>query len=55
MARPKPPGRSLDLTSDGGARGMVVARSSVPRSLGREQNSAYRPSTADPLRVARWN
>jgi len=33
-ARPKPPGRSLDLASDGEARGMVV------RPQGR-QNSAY--------------
>ena len=26
MARPRPPGRSLDPASDGGARGMVVAK-----------------------------
>ncbi len=45
-ARPKPPGRLLDPASDGGARGMVVARRRPVRGRRRVQNSAYRPSAA---------
>ena len=45
-ARPKPPGRLLDPASDGGARGMVVARRLSVRGRRRVQNSAYRPSAA---------
>ena len=41
-ARPKLPGRSLDAASDGGARGMVVARRRPRKGRRREQNSAYR-------------
>src|SRR5262245_31080328 len=40
-ARPKLPGRSLDLVSDGEARGMVVASPTRRKAQRREQNSAY--------------
>jgi hypothetical protein len=39
-ARPVPPGRSLDLASDGEARGMVVTPKPA-QAGGGEQNSAY--------------
>ena len=32
MAHPRPPGRSLDLASDGETRGMVVSAEACPRA-----------------------
>ncbi len=42
LARPKPPGRSLDLAGNRGARGMIAADSASRPN--RRQNPAYRPA-----------
>jgi hypothetical protein len=44
LARPKPPGRSLDPAGNLGARGMIVAAGSKGTA---EQDPAYRPTLAD--------